>query len=87
MARFTMTRLTVVDLARIAVFAALIAALAQASVHLFGNAVPITGQTLGVMLAGLVLAAGVLWDPLTRAADRAARSFDKPPPPVSEKRS
>lgn len=52
-----MTRLTVVDLARIAVFAALIAALAQASVHLFGNAVPVTGQTLGVMLAGLVLGA------------------------------
>jgi biotin transport system substrate-specific component len=52
-----MTRLTVVDLARIAVFAALIAALAQASVHLFGNAVPVTGQTLGIMLAGLVLGA------------------------------
>lgn len=57
MARITLTRLTVVDLARIAVFAALIAALAQASVHLFGNAVPITGQTLGIMLAGLVLGA------------------------------
>ena len=38
-------------------FAALIAALAQASVHLFGNAVPITGQTLGIMLAGLILGA------------------------------
>ena len=57
MARITVTRLTVVDLARIAVFAALIAALAQASVHLFGNAVPVTGQTLGIMLAGLVLGA------------------------------
>ena len=38
-------------------FAALIAALAQASVHLFGNAVPVTGQTLGIMLAGLILGA------------------------------
>ncbi|HEX6233264.1 MAG TPA: biotin transporter BioY [Jiangellaceae bacterium] len=57
MPRITATRLTVVDLARIAVFAALIAALAQASVHLFGNAVPITGQTLGIMLAGLILGA------------------------------
>jgi biotin transport system substrate-specific component len=47
--------LTVTDLARIPVFAALTAVLAQASVHLFGNAVPITGQTLGVMLAGLIL--------------------------------
>lgn len=57
MPRITATRLTVADLARIAVFAALIAALAQASVHLFGNAVPVTGQTLGIMLAGLVLGA------------------------------
>lgn len=48
-------RLTVADLARIPVFAALTAVLAQASIHLFGNAVPITGQTLGVMLAGLIL--------------------------------
>lgn len=47
--------LTIADLARIPVFAALTAVLAQASVHLFGNAVPITGQTLGVMLAGLIL--------------------------------
>jgi len=47
--------LSVADLARIPVFAALTAVLAQASVHLFGNAVPITGQTLGVMLAGLIL--------------------------------
>jgi biotin transport system substrate-specific component len=52
-----MQRLTVADLARIAVFAALIAVLAQASVHLFGSAVPVTGQTLGVMLAGLILGA------------------------------
>jgi biotin transport system substrate-specific component len=44
------------DLARIAVFAALIAALGLApSMHPFGNAVPITAQTLGVMLAGAVL--------------------------------
>lgn len=47
--------LSIADLARIPVFAALTAVLAQASIHLFGNAVPITGQTLGVMLAGLIL--------------------------------
>lgn len=47
--------LTVADMARIPVFAALTAVLAQASIHLFGNAVPVTGQTLGVMLAGLIL--------------------------------
>ncbi|NUP82227.1 MAG: BioY family transporter [Nonomuraea sp.] len=44
------------DLARIAVFAALIAVLgAPGSLNVFGNAVPITLQTLGVMLAGAVL--------------------------------
>ncbi|MFI9591344.1 biotin transporter BioY [Nonomuraea sp. NPDC052265] len=44
------------DLARIAVFAALIAVLgAPGSVNVFGNGVPITLQTLGVMLAGAVL--------------------------------
>ncbi len=57
MPRLTATRLTAADLARIAVFAALIAALAQASIHLFGSAVPVTGQTLGIMLAGLLLGA------------------------------
>lgn len=40
------------DLARIAVFAAVIAALGLVSI---GGGVPITGQTLGVMLAGAVL--------------------------------
>lgn len=47
--------LTVTDLARIPVFAALTAAFAQISFYVFGGVVPITGQTLGVMLAGLIL--------------------------------
>lgn len=42
------------DIARIAVFAALIVALGLVIVPLPGG-VPITGQTLGVMLAGLIL--------------------------------
>src|SRR5690349_19707549 len=46
------------DAARVATFAALIAALGMpGSVALFGNAVPITLQTLGVMLAGTILGA------------------------------
>lgn len=44
------------ELARIAVFAALIVVLGMVTVPLAGG-VPITGQTLGVMLAGLVLGA------------------------------
>jgi biotin transport system substrate-specific component len=51
------------DLALIALFAALIAVLGlMGSVAVFGAAVPITAQTLGVMLAGSVLGAkrGVL---------------------------
>lgn len=45
-------------LARIAVFAALIAALGlPGTLTPFGNAVPITAQTLGVMLAGALLGA------------------------------
>ncbi|MFV0320093.1 MAG: biotin transporter BioY [Microbacterium sp.] len=44
------------DLARIAMFAALIVVLGTVLVPLPGG-VPITGQTLGVMLAGLVLGA------------------------------
>ncbi|WP_327581751.1 biotin transporter BioY [Nonomuraea sp. NBC_00507] len=44
------------DLARVAVFAALIAVFGLAgSVSPFGNLVPITLQTLGVMLAGAIL--------------------------------
>jgi biotin transport system substrate-specific component len=44
------------DLALIASFAALIAVLGLVpGIHLFGNAVPITLQTLGVMLAGSIL--------------------------------
>lgn len=46
------------DLTRIAVFAALIAVLGlPGPIQLFGGAVPITAQTLGVMLAGAVLGA------------------------------
>lgn len=46
------------DLALIALFAGLIAALAlPGTLQLFGNAVPITAQTLGVMLAGSILGA------------------------------
>lgn len=46
------------DLARIAVFAALIAALGlPGTLTPFGNVVPITAQTLGVMLAGALLGA------------------------------
>lgn len=51
-------RLTLPDLARIATFAALTAALGlPGAIQVFGNAVPITLQTLGVMLAGAVLGA------------------------------
>lgn len=51
-------RLPAGDLARVAVFAGIIAALSlPASFHVFGGSVPVTLQTLGVMLAGLVLGA------------------------------
>lgn len=46
------------DLALVASFAALIAVLGMApGINLFGNAVPITLQTMGVMLAGSILGA------------------------------
>lgn len=49
-------RLPARDLALVATFAALIAVLGiPGAVNLFGNAVPVTLQTLGVMLAGSVL--------------------------------
>ncbi len=52
------TRLSARDLALVAVFAALIAALALPGAFFVpGSAVPITAQTLGVMLAGCVLGA------------------------------
>jgi biotin transport system substrate-specific component len=51
-------RLTSRDLALVASFAALIAALGlPGSLYLFGGAVPITLQTLGIMLAASVLGA------------------------------
>lgn len=67
-------RVTARDLARIAVFAALIAALGvPGTLYIGGNAVPITLQTLGVMLAGAILgpwkglAAIAVFDALTFA--------------------
>ena len=49
-------RLSSRDLALVASFAALIAVLGlPGSVHVFANAVPVTLQTLGVMLAGSIL--------------------------------
>lgn len=49
-------RLSARDLALVSSFAALIAVLGlPGSINLFGNAVPITLQTLGVMLAGSIL--------------------------------
>ncbi|NEE03363.1 biotin transporter BioY [Phytoactinopolyspora halotolerans] len=51
-------RLPAADMARIAVFAALIAVLGlPGQFHVFGNSVPITLQTLGVVLAGAILGA------------------------------
>ena len=51
-------RSTATDLAQVAVFAALIAALGlPGALYLGGTAVPITFQTLGVMLAGAILGA------------------------------
>lgn len=51
-------RSTARDLAQISIFAALIAALGvPGTLHLAGNAIPITLQTLGVMLTGSLLGA------------------------------
>lgn len=65
-------RTTARDLAQVAVFAALIAALGvPGTLYIGGNAVPITLQTLGVMLAGAILgpwkglAAAAVFDALT----------------------
>lgn len=53
---FARRRLSSRDLALVASFAALTAVLGlPGGVHLFGNAVPVTLQTLGVMLAGSIL--------------------------------
>lgn len=52
------SRFSAHDITRIAVFAALIAVLGlPGPIPIFGGAVPITAQTLGVMLAGAVLGA------------------------------
>lgn len=51
-----LTQLGLADIARIAIFAALIAVLGMpGAIPAFGGAVPITAQTLGVMLAGAIL--------------------------------
>ena len=47
---------------------------------------PIGGQVLVSMLAVLVVAAGIFWDPLTRLADRGTRAFEKSPAGAAEKR-
>jgi biotin transport system substrate-specific component len=53
-----MLKLTARDIARVAVFAALIAVLGiPGTLYVLGGAVPITAQTLGVMLAGAILGA------------------------------
>ncbi|MHB8378443.1 MAG: biotin transporter BioY [Acidimicrobiales bacterium] len=48
-------RTVLADVALVVVAAALVGVLAQVSVHLAHNPVPVTGQTLGVMLAGTAL--------------------------------
>lgn len=49
-------RFPAADIARVSVFAALIAVLGlPGALNVFGSAVPITLQTLGVMLAGVIL--------------------------------
>ncbi|MGH8825835.1 MAG: biotin transporter BioY [Jiangellaceae bacterium] len=51
-------RLPAADLARVAAFAGLVAALSlPGQFYLFGSSVPVTLQTLGVMLCGLLLGA------------------------------
>ena len=49
------SRITVKDLSKVAVFAALIAVLGLPGAISIGSGAPITAQTLGVMLAGAVL--------------------------------
>ncbi|MGI5159448.1 biotin transporter BioY [Microbispora sp. CA-102843] len=52
----TRRRFPAADVARVSVFAALIAVLGMpGALNIFGDAVPITLQTLGVMLAGAIL--------------------------------
>lgn len=55
MSRSARPRLDATDLARIAVFAAIVAALGLPGGFSVFGAVPITAQTLGVMLAGAIL--------------------------------
>lgn len=52
----TRPALSIRDISRIAVFAAILAVLGiPGAIPIFGGAVPITAQTLGVMLAGAIL--------------------------------
>jgi NADH-quinone oxidoreductase subunit N len=48
--------------------------------------VPVGGRALIAVLTALVLAAGILWDPITKAAGQAARSFDRPTSKVEKRR-
>jgi NADH-quinone oxidoreductase subunit N len=48
--------------------------------------VPSGGRLLLVLLVGLVLAVGIFWDPLTKAADRGAAAFRTSPQAVTENR-
>jgi NADH-quinone oxidoreductase subunit N len=45
------------------------------------------GRAFVSLLAVLVVAAGVLWDPLTRLTDRGRRAFEKSPARMTEKRT
>jgi NADH-quinone oxidoreductase subunit N len=49
--------------------------------------VSVGGRLLVCLLVALVVAAGILWDPLTRLTDRGARSFESTPLSVKENRS
>ena len=46
--------------------------------------VSVGGQVFVGLLAGLVLLFGILWNPLTQAANQAGHSFDRPPERVME---
>jgi NADH-quinone oxidoreductase subunit N len=53
-----------------------------------GRHIPVSfgaGALISLLMV-LVVAAGILWDPLTRLADHGARAFEKPRPTAMEKR-
>jgi NADH-quinone oxidoreductase subunit N len=49
--------------------------------------VSIGGRLLVILLTGLVILGGILWDPITRLTDRCTRSFESPPVSAKENRS